>query len=827
MSAVRLRVLFAFLALLSFGAQVLPGQVSLAVSPAEITFRMVAGGPVAPQQTLSVTVQGGGSGDWRLTVGDNFKNGLQVAPSSGSGSATVSVSLVSWWAAGRQPGEYTGTITLSPEGSTVAAATVTVRLNVLAKAPAPQFTYLSGPNNCSQPDGYPDQAVCTVPDERPPGGFSPPPVGKTYVDPNFGATVKVLADPVSRHQYSTPSPISAHNKYVLVFDAGMRFTIVSAATGRVLYYDVTADVGRGTFWDAYDDEVYYFLSGSSVRKHDLRTRRTTTLIDYATSGHGFSSIQSGGTGDGSKDNWISFWAPEQRQLCALDLNMVKTYCANYATLGAVPVSFVDFTLISRGVDSQSGKRYVLLMSNPAMAVFSVNLSAGRLDPEFRGPEDPEGNGNHNGACDPGENCFGAPHADIFEDSNGIQYLVATTDTRTPCERALATYQLNKGNAMRLPVELGGGKRTVMTVFKCGTTWGGDHIGCAKSAPYCAISTNFAGLRDPKDQSPIQHTPHIAEIFIMRENGEEIRRLVKHRSVLFQSEEASGYWSRPRASISNDGGFVVAESNFGFPNQQRVVLITTGYGKPRISPSGIVNSASFAPEIAPGGFVTVFGSSLTLDDCQASAEHFPLPQSLCGTAVTFNEQPAHLSYADPWQLNAVLPAAIVPGQNVRVEVARPADRSPPFDVPGSSVLSSAPAVFFYSLEDQVPRAIAQNSDGSLNGPLRSDLNSRPLRPGEWGVLYANTLGPTDPAIPEGQATPESPLTPALYDIEVFINDVRQTTIFAGLTPTVCALYQVNFLFDSSTPIRGGNQDSVRLTVNGVSSRPLTISLSPAG
>jgi len=37
----------------------------------------------------------------------------------------------------------------------------------------------------------------------------------------------------------------------------------------------------------------------------------------------------------------------------------------------------------------------------------------------------------------------------------------------------------------------------MTLFRCGgqAQWTGDHIGCAKSAPYCTVSTNYAGLRN--------------------------------------------------------------------------------------------------------------------------------------------------------------------------------------------------------------------------------------------------------------------------------------------------------------------------------------------
>ena len=78
-------------------------------------------------------------------------------------------------------------------------------------------------------------------------------------------------------------------------------------------------------------------------------------------------------------------------MCILDLNKVVTYCADYYGTYAnnrVPVNNVDFVHVSRGVDSISGKRYVLLMSNPAIMVFSVDQTTGKLAYEFRGPEVP-------------------------------------------------------------------------------------------------------------------------------------------------------------------------------------------------------------------------------------------------------------------------------------------------------------------------------------------------------------------------------------------------------------------------------------------------------
>ncbi len=799
---------------------------TLVVSPSHLEFRMVQGGPLPAPSSFSVAVQAGSPVSWTGAVGGGFSGGVQLTPSSGTTPATVKVSFVSWWAGGRPPGEYSIPVIATPQAGT--QATINVVLTVVARSPGPVFTYLAGPNGCTRPDGYADEALCVVPNEKPPGVFSPPPAGGSYTDPNFGAAIKVLTNARTTHAYSTPSPVSARNRYVMVFGAAGA-DIVYTASAKTAYQGVPGDFNTGAFWDAYDDEVYYYLVGAAVKRRDLRTGRTTTIAEYAGAPYGFTSITSGGTGDSSKDNWFAFFAPAQKQVCALDLDRGRTFCASYGDLGAVPISFVDYPLITKGVDAGSGKRYVLLMGNPSLAAFSVNLVSGKLDLEFRGPEAPEGSGNHDSVCGPGESCFGAPHADVFEDEKGIQYLVSTLDTQTPCERAVNTYRINSGVEMLTPVELGGGRTNVMTLFRCGgqAQWTGDHIGCAKRAPYCVVSTNYAGLRDPANQDPILRTPHLSEIFVMKGNGAEIRRLAQHRSVLFVGDEADGYWSRSRAAISPDGGFVVTDSNFGTQNAQRVVLITTGYGKPQVASAGLVNSASGQPPVAPGSYVTLFGSSFTSADCAAAAAQLPLPDVLCGTSVRVNGQPVRLHYVDPWQVNAILANTFPVGQPLQLQVSRGADLSPPFDVPVGSILQAAPAIFAYSLDDGVPRAIVSNSDWSLNGPVRADFGTRPLHPGEYGHIWANGLGPTTVFVADGTPAPSEPLAWTTSTVNVSVNGVSQPVNFSGLTPGLVALYQVDFVLDPGTPIKGGIQDVIWLNVGGVGSSPLTISLAPAG
>jgi len=315
----------------------------------------------------------------------------------------------------------------------------------------------------------------------------------------------------------------------------------------------------------------------------VRTRATTTLVDYAKRPERLSAIKTGARAETSKDNWIAFFAPRDSALCALDLTTLRSYCAKYDhPFGGITLNDTNAgIMITKGVDRVTGKRYVILDSAPVIAVFSVNVASGALDFEHLGPEVPDWGGNGNGVCDPGERCLKGNHFDTFEDETGAQYLLGALETRFPCEFAMYSFQLNKGVRLLTPVELGGGSKRLMTLFRCGggEAWTDWHAGCAKRGAYCVVSTTYGDFQVQKgDAKPIKRTPHLSEIFVIRGNGLEVRRLMQHRSVPIVGEEAQSYWSTPRACISSDGAYVVADSNFGVPNAHRVVLIETGFGQ---------------------------------------------------------------------------------------------------------------------------------------------------------------------------------------------------------------------------------------------------------
>jgi hypothetical protein len=556
----------------------LSGQNGL-VSVSQLSFRMVFEGVVCEPQVLQITAPDGTN--WTVSVARDplsdtpwlVLNGGNN-PVSGSGPGSVQVGLRGWMASSKAAGAYHEILVITPQNGR--PVNIPVSYTVVARLPGPTFRYLSGPAGCKQTRDFPDADTCTVPQEWP-NLMSPPARGSTYRDFNFGATIRVMTDPECAHAYSTPSAVSAANSHILTWcKEGVH--VIDARNGNVIFSPPSHN--QSARWDARDDNAYYYTDGPRMQKVNVAAKLVTTLVDYSKDSHHFAEIKNGGTGDTSKDNWNPFWAPKEHEVCVLDTDHMRTYCADYTRIPGPAVTNIDFAMVAKGVDRPTGKRYVLLLATPSMAAFSVNQLAGKLDFEYRGPEDPEKNGNHDGVCDPGEVCLSTPHTDTLEDSAGIQYLVFNGQS-APCEFSLATYRINAGPKILMPAELGGGRRRVMAIDKCSGPgpWPKDeHIGCAKNAPYCAISTTYNANKNPEDKSPMQRTPHESELFIMRENGTEILRLAELRSVRFTTDGESGYWTQSRASLSNDASLVIADTNFGQPGKIRLIAVETGIGK---------------------------------------------------------------------------------------------------------------------------------------------------------------------------------------------------------------------------------------------------------
>jgi uncharacterized protein (TIGR03437 family) len=110
------------------------------------------------------------------------------------------------------------------------------------------------------------------------------------------------------------------------------------------------------------------------------------------------------------------------------------------------------------------------------------------------------------------------------------------------------------------------------------------------------------------------------------------------------------------------------------------------------------------------------------------------------------------------------------------------------------------------------AIVTHADGHRVTP------QDPARPGETVVLYATGLGPVDATQETGEAAPTSPPAWSQHLPEVTVGGRAASVLFAGLTPGLAGLYQVNLRLAEDTP-RG--QQPLALRANGILSQAKSI------
>ena len=179
-----------------------------------------------------------------------------------------------------------------------------------------------------------------------------------------------------------------------------------------------------------------------------------------------------------------------------------------------------------------------------------------------------------------------------------------------------------------------------------------------------------------------------------------------------------------------------------------------------------------------------------------ASKVPFPPNLAGATATLNGTPLALYFVAPNQINAALPLDAAAG-TVRVTTAHG------FAETQLDLFDTAPAIF--------PNAITH-----ANGTLVSAAS--PAAPGETLVIYMTGLGQVDGRLDTGQPAPSSPLLRVTTPVEVQIGDVSVPAGFAGLSPGLVAVYQVNVAVPSNlTP----KTYPIRVSVKGNASAPQSI------
>lgn len=663
-----MRLVFLLLSsIAAFGVTASPTEITVYMRQTDTALTPTPNFPVVP-----ITISG--SGSWGITRGGTLATAcpsqsgycINLSTSSdpsgaaalptGSGSGTVYLYGRGVWQTDLTPGTRTGTFAIG-------TSTVTVTLVTVARNAWSAFGYRGGyPSGCSNTNArYADADTCVITTERPTSvALSIPATGGSYTDPQFGSIVTRLTSSKNNVSYSASTAFSASEKYVLTWAVGAdsAVNVYDRALKTLAYASVPVTNIDKTAWDPSNDEVLWFMDGGQVKYRTLNTSTTTVAADYSSAfgaRPALTNLSIGGTEDITDDGWVAAISGTESQICAIHIvgltplnQESRIFCADYSAVG---VSSVDFPQMTQ-VDSESGKRYMLIIGSPVKPVWSIGSSANF---EYYIPEGSYG-------------IASTPHSDVGQDAQGRQVLCWHWEDSQVNAVSFACGALNKGLDIAQPVEVGGGLRILDTVqittvydahFGCnwigqcvsevygGTGNGGltaYKITTVTAATPCAITTDQAhgystgnlaiiaggeGITSINSQFTITvtgattftldgHTcsgvyaantarvttagaatarSHRQELTSYRiGDSVQTHRVAIHRSKNYDFpnySDAFGYYAGPRASVSRSGRYIAYASNMGNPEWPSVYMADLGFGTLSVISTAIDPAATSA------------------------------------------------------------------------------------------------------------------------------------------------------------------------------------------------------------------------------------------
>jgi uncharacterized protein (TIGR03437 family) len=230
--------------------------------------------------------------------------------------------------------------------------------------------------------------------------------------------------------------------------------------------------------------------------------------------------------------------------------------------------------------------------------------------------------------------------------------------------------------------------------------------------------------------------------------------------------------------------------------------------PAISAGGVGNAVSGAAGVAPGAWISIYGTNLTTTTrllATSDLVNNTIPTTLGGVSVQINGKAAFVQYISPTQINVLAPADAGSG-SVSVSVANAAGTSNSVSttmqavLPGLSVLSN------------YVRAVRPADGAIINGTGTAEngyTTTAAAKAGDVLSLYGTGFGPTSSSVATGVVFTGAYET--TNPVTVTIGGLPAQVQWAGLVGP--GLYQINV----TVPATSAGDQAVLATVAGVSTQ----------
>jgi hypothetical protein len=385
----------------------------------------------------------------------------------------------------------------------------------------------------------------------PPGAFCPnvspfSAVGKTYVDPVFGETVKRITDVYGSSwraaDYSAHLNINANNTMCFIEGSGGGWYIHSLANGSLLKSSGFQSPYVNNFqWHPTDSDKLLTMTSSALYEYSYSANSSTLIATFG------SGLNNGGTADFTNATGRYYVGNVGGTLRFYD-RTTSTFYGNQPSVGSL-----DYIAMA-----PDGSGVIVAGGTDGVTWWTVNHATRSWNSGY------------------GRICNGSPHGDIMMDTDGVVWFIADGHITT---RIGSSSVSSKPGTYMIPVKNAAGyKYSSYGTWTNAKHYSGNILG-ANSDWFLVNQYLAPGGENINDSAPWNSWyAYRQEIGLVNVKTLDVRRLVHHRSRQSQNGDPF-YYSTPRGSLSADGSLVIFNSNMGRASVSTiyadVYTVTTG------------------------------------------------------------------------------------------------------------------------------------------------------------------------------------------------------------------------------------------------------------